>query len=701
MLQHANILQSSIHYLRIFFTQSKVQKRKLGLFSLCLLLISQSFANTNPLPAQQQTAQLRLVETKSKKINHAILLKAHAQVKANAIATSVTLTQTFKNNTADWVEGTYVFPLPENAAVDKMTMQIGEKKIVGKIREKKQAQQLYQAAVDNGQKAALLESHRDNLFTAKAGNIPPNSEITVILHYVQATHYQSGVFSLVIPTTYTPRYIVKNDLPDDNEQETATVNINEKLPNPVFTHNSNNQLSLDITVDAGHEITQINNPSHTLAPKLDETKQSAKLIADNLSMDRDFHLNWKIVKSDKPLALAFSEKTAQGYFTSLLFMPPQQKTNTYIPRETVLIIDTSGSMSGDAIRQAKAGALAALQYLRPEDKFNLIEFNDRYSKLFSDSQPATLDNISLAKTFIQTLDADGGTEMYQPLEAALNGFEDNNYLRQIVFLTDGAVSNETDLFQLIHKKLGKSRLFTVAIGAAPNAFFMKQAATFGRGSETSISEISEVSEKINALFSQLQHPALTDIEVNVDKSLLAERYPNPIADLYLGAPVVAHIKTDKEPKNGAITITGSHSTEGKKIAWQHQVNITESHHNEQGALAKLWARQKIDRLNHRAVISGESQAIDDEILKIGLDYQLVTKKTAFVAIEESISRDTLNNPLKNKTVANAMPAGNTMTFPTTATSSTLTALLGSLLLLIAIAIALVSHYRREYAYAAG
>ncbi len=695
MLPSIHFFQSRPSYLRLFLgnLHNPFKLKKLGLLSLCLLIIGQSFADTSTLPPQ--TAQLRLIENKNQTVSQALLLKANAKVEVNAIVTSVTMTQTFKNKSSDWVEGNYVFPLPEDAAVDTMTMQIGEKKIVGKIREKKQAKQLYQAAVNNGQKAALLESHRDNLFTAKAGNIPPNSEVTVILHYVQPTHFQSGVFSLVIPTTYTPRYIVKNTLPGDIEQANS-VDINDKLPDPVFTRNGNNHLNIEININAGHEIINIDNPSHNLKPTINENQQTAQLTADNLSMDKDFRLNWTITKSTKPLALAFSEKTPQGYFISVLFVPPQQKADTYLPRETVFIIDTSGSMSGDAIRQAKAGALAALKHLRSEDKFNLIEFDDQYSQLFTQSQFATTENIALAQTFIQGLDADGGTEMYEPLEAALKSPQTDNYLRQIVFLTDGAVSNETALFQLIHKKLDKSRLFTIAIGAAPNAFFMKQAAKFGRGSETSISDISEVSEKINTLFSQLQYPALTDIEVNVNSPLNAERYPNPIADLYLGVPVIAHIKTDTAPQNGDITITGNHAIKGKKVAWQQPINLVKTQHNKQASLAKLWARQKIENLNHQSVISGDSQSVDNEILKLGLDYQLVTKKTAFVAIEEKISRDTLNTPMKNKTIANHMPAGNTMNFPTTATSSTLTAILGGLLLFIATIAALVSRYRREY-----
>lgn len=668
----------------------------------CLSFVTVAHATAT----ENVSAQLRLQDSQSQKITQAVLLNASADINANAIATEVTLTQTFANRSANWVEGMYVFPLPENAAVDKMTMQIGDKKIIGKIREKKQAKALYKAAVNNGQKAALLDMSRDNLFTATAGNIPPQGEITVTLHYVQPTHYQDGAFSLTVPTTYTPRYIVKNTLVNEPEPAsnpaTKPAN-NNALPSQTFSRNSPNRLKVNVQIEAGRTITHFGSRSHNLPHTISQQGQTATVTADNIEMNKDLHLRWKIADSNEPLALAFSEKTTQGYFTSVLFMPPQsllaKPTNT-TARETVFIIDTSGSMSGDAIRQAKSGALAALRYLTPNDSFNLFEFNSQYSQLFPTAQLATAENIALAETFINGLDAGGGTEMYAPLAAALNTTANNERLRQIVFLTDGAVGNESQLFQLIQQNLGKSRLFTVGIGAAPNAYFMQQAATFGRGTNTNINQISEVSEKISTLFEQLQYPTLTDIEVTMPKSLVDEIYPTPIPDLYRGYPVVAHIKTKTAPKDGDIVIKGnSTNTDSSKTAWEYALNITtatENNSNPVGVLSKLWARKKINHLNHQAIIQGDDTAFDDELLTLGLDYQLLTKRTAFVAIEEKISRDTLNDPLQKKNIPNAMPAGNTMSFPTTATSSTLTALLGSLLLIIAVWLALVERYRRDF-----
>lgn len=666
------------------------------------------------------SGKLRLHSTSSQVGQDAVLLSADAEVTVNAVSAAVTLTQTFKNNTSDWMEGTYVFPLPENAAVDRMKMQIGDKVIIGKIRKKAQAKAIYKAAVANGQKAALLDQVRDNLFSAKVGNIPPDSEVRIELHYVQSTHYDNGVFSLRLPTTYTPRYIVTNDdamwsevdAEDNTEDDKASNEADNTthhaahhaahnaadnvayadtpLPKQHFTRKTEHPLKLSVHLDAGYRLTQLHSPTHTIQPQQSNDAQRAEITL-TATMDRDFVLNWQVDSGDKPLALAFSEQTQNGYFTSLLFVPPKQAAETVLPREIVFIIDTSGSMSGAAIRQAKAGALQALGALHAEDAFNIVEFNSDYSMLFSRSQAADAGNLATAKAFINGLQAGGGTEMAAPLQKVLTTPPMAEHFRQVVFLTDGSVSNEKALFRLIHRHLDKSRLFTVGIGSAPNHFFMRQAASFGRGTFTYIGNINEVSEKMNALFQQLQYPTLTDIQVGLPSAQAAEIYPNPIADLYLGQPVVAHIKTDSAPTNSDISISGQMQGQpwvntpkiSKRIKNTETTEITEATPPANSGLDKLWAREKINRLNTLNISSGDPHRHDAEIEKLGLAYQLVTAKTAFVAVEERISRDTTTTAMKTKAVPNQMPAGNSMSFPRTATSSTLTLILGIVCLWLA------------------
>lgn len=692
------------------------------LLAIALSLISSAFAaphrdNNNDSSNHIGSGQLRVRTSPSDVGRDAVLLSATADVSINAIAAGVTLTQTFANNSPDWVEGTYVFPLPENAAVDRMEMHIGDKKIVGKIRKKKQAKAIYQAAVKNGQKAALLDMSRDNLFTAKAGNIPPNSKITVMLHYVQPTQLQKNTFSLRLPTTYTPRYIVSNThtdthaeqptfTPESGEEDNEIANNtlpprsiikNEPLATQHFSHSVSHPLSVNITLDAGYPMTTINSPSHAILSQqgADKSRATIRFANGSAPMDKDFILNWDIAPQDSPLTLTFTEQTENGYFTSLMMIPPEQPSHNSQARETIFIIDTSGSMSGVAMRQAQAGALDALNYLRPNDSFNIVEFDNSYSMLFQRSQIANAQNIAAAKQFIHQLKADGGTEMAAPLEKVLREPALSEHLKQIVFLTDGSVNNEQGLFNLIHRHLGRARLFTVGIGSAPNSFFMRQSAAFGRGTFTYIGNLNDVSEKIKALFEQLQHPALTDITVALPNDMNAKIYPNPMPDLYRGQPVVAHIKTDIAPTPDSLSISGTSNNQPWVVSLSPNIDGKSN-----SGLDKLWAREKINQLNTLNITSGDRNRHDAEIEKLGLAYQLVTKKTSFVAVEEKIARDPLTTPMKQKNIANKMPAGNHMAFPTTATSSTLTAILGTITLLLALIIALsaaiIARYRREF-----
>lgn len=665
------------------------------------------------------TGQLRTYSREKnsvRQVKQATLLATDASINANAISTAVTLTQTFKNHSEQWVEGVYVFPLPENAAVDSMTLRVGEKTIIGKIRAKQQAKKIYRAAVNNGQKAALVEQSRDNLFTAKAGNIPPHSEVSITLHYVQPTAFHAGQFSLRLPTTYTPRYIVRNDDTDIDDKTDSTVEvstpISEKLPTAVFSRYRVNPINIRVQLDAGHSITLLDSPSHAIQKTLQAHHHSAEVTLQqkDVAMDKDFILTWSIAKSQQPLALAFSESYQNKHFTSLLFIPPtlsDKAKKSRLPRETVFIIDTSGSMSGAAMRQAKAGALAALDYLREGDAFNLVAFNSDYSLLFARSKAVSEKTLAQARHYIHQLSAGGGTNMRLPLSAILNQQPLAEHFRQVVFLTDGAVDNERTLFALIHEKLGKTRLFTIGIGAAPNSFFMRQAAKWGRGHFTYIGKIDEVGEKISALFKQLQFPQLTDIRIAFSQQSQADMYPSPLADLYLGEPIVAHIKTPQSLAQQEITVSGlMPSEQGQSVnRWfattTARQNTIENHPTDtqlaaNSGLAKLWAREKINHLKTLNITSGDFNRHNAEILQLGLDYQLVTSQTSFVAIEEKISRDTLNEPLHKQSIANQMPAGNSMSFPTTATSSTLSTLLGSLLVIISLVLALLSRYRREY-----
>jgi Ca-activated chloride channel family protein len=317
-----------------------------------------------------------------------------------------------------------------------------------------------------------------------------------------------------------------------------------------------------------------------------------------------------------------------------MMMPPQASAiNTQpLAREVIFVLDRSGSMAGRSFSQAKAALIPALKQLRPEDAFNLIAFSSDARQLFSESMPATDANIDNALEGISDLNAEGGTEMHYALSLALENQRPTEKVRQVVFITDGAVGNEAMLFDFIKNHLGQSRLFTVGIGSAPNSHFMTDAALLGKGTYTYIGNLSEVKREMTALFRRLESPLLTDIKIDFNGAPV-QTYPEHIADLYAGEPLVVLLKAKELDQD--IVVRGATGTNH----WTQKVRLKNGHAHE--GIARLYARRKVAAIERSlygladATSWRETQkAIKSEIIATGLQYQIVTKHTSLVAVEQ-------------------------------------------------------------------
>ncbi len=344
-----------------------------------------------------------------------------------------------------------------------------------------------------------------------------------------------------------------------------------------------NRLSLDIILDAGFPLLSLESPYHAISQQtLSDGRIRVQLQQDNTKADSDFVLQWQADPGAKPAAALFSQQgqthtpapslaqaegqAARDEYSLLMLMPPQSKEVAKpLPRELILVIDTSGSMGGDAIVQAKQTLLYALSSLKPEDSFNVVEFNSAVQTMAANSLPATAHNIGRAQQFIRALEANGGTEMAKALELALNNdFAAQNKvgtqgeikaLRQVIFMTDGAVGNEQALFELIKDRLGDNRLFTVGIGSAPNSHFMQRAAELGRGSFTYIGKMQEVEQKVVALLEKISAPRITDVSLRYPDGTVPDYWPAQIPDLYQGEPVLVSIK-QRSNAHKAVIVSG-------------------------------------------------------------------------------------------------------------------------------------------------
>jgi Ca-activated chloride channel family protein len=316
----------------------------------------------------------------------------------------------------------------------------------------------------------------------------------------------------------------------------------------------------------------------------------------------------------------------------LMAIPPKNEVfkRSDRPRELIFIIDSSGSMSGDSMRQAKDSLYNALERLKPTDRFNIIDFDSEFEPLFDSAMMASKFHLSEARGFIRKIDADGGTEMYNPIDFALKSrdSESKNYLRQIVFITDGQSSNEASIFNNVSYNIKNDRFFTIGIGSAPNSYLLTKLADFGRGAFTYIGSQQEVSQKMNRLFEKLESPALTDIQVNFPPEITSELAKDVIHDLYAGETITAAFKMNALPDSLEIT--------GKTIDGEFNKTITIDKISGTSGIDILWASRKIDRLTdifNNTFSSKATELAKKDVTEIALDYHLVSRFTSLVAVD--------------------------------------------------------------------
>jgi Ca-activated chloride channel homolog len=532
-----------------------------------------------------------------------------------------TVRQQFTNPAGDWAEALYVFPLPDNAAVDHLRMQVGDRVIEGVIQEREAAKASYEQARQQGRHAGLVEQERPNIFTTSVANIPPGADITVEIEYQQALRYDAGAFHLRFPMVVGRRYIPEPDAVPDAARITPPVQHPDAGPlNPV---------TLRVELDPGVPVTGVRSPHHAIqVTPLGDGRFDITLAEGPVPADRDFELVWEPVAGAAPAATLLTEAVDTDVFALLMVTPPGSAPLERLrtPREVVFVLDNSGSMFGASIEQAKAALKLALARLTPADTFNVIRFNHRLDSLYAGARPATPVNLAAAAHWVDAIRAEGGTEMLPALRQALDAGEHGGRLRQVIFLTDGAVGNESQLFDAIRERLGESRLFTIGIGSAPNSHFMREAARLGRGTFTYIGSPAEVQARMVALFRKLQAPALADVELELAGLPDVEIYPWPLPDLYLGEPLVVVLRGRTLPTHARLrgTLGGA--------PWQHEVVLRES---QPGAgLAVQWARAKIDALldaeRAGAAAAGDVRAA---IVELALHHHLVSADTSLVAVD--------------------------------------------------------------------
>jgi len=622
--------------------------RLVGLTLVIIFIFSASVPLRAEYSPKQPSINLEDVESgqllmrSGNKLSSAILLSTDIKIAVAGSSSRTIVSQRFINVSETWAEGVYVFPIGENAAVDTLKLRIGEKFIEGIIKEKFEAKVIYEEAKAEGKKASLIEQQKPNLFTNNIANIGPGEVVVVQIEFQSKLISKDGTWELRVPLVSAPRYDIsvieekiefgssgfsnKSINADYNENIDVKILDEKELFNPV---------EIFIDLNTGFDLNSVKSAFHKVnIDKLSNGHHKISLPGP-ISSDRDFVLRWTAKDKDTQTSL-FKETQGNQDHLLLTLNPPLTNKNKYSPnREIIFIQDISGSMGGEPLRQSKIGLEMAIKRLKPSDKFNIVLFNDRYSSYAENPVLATAKERDKAIRYVRRLNSYGGTEMYPALKYALKNFKsEKSVLKQLIFLTDGAVTQESKLFSLINRELQTARLFTIGIGSAPNSFFMSRAAELGRGSHIYIGDMDEISNRMTDLFGKIENPVITDLELILPKGFEAEVYPNPLPDLYAGDPLSIAIRGKNA--SGIAKVIGKIGNQ----KWVARVTLDQG--SDQIGIAKLWAREKISNLERNRISlspnASQKAHIDSELLQTALNYGLVSRLTSMVAVDITPSR---------------------------------------------------------------
>ena len=559
----------------------------------------------------------------------------HTDVKGEIIGyiATVHVLQQFHNPYDTKIEAKYVFPLPQNAAVNEFIMIIGERKIRGIIREKEEAEKIYQQARDQGYQASLLTQQRPNIFTQSVANIESGKQIDIDIKYFNTLAYVDGWYEFVFPMVVGPRFNPPGSTDGVGAVGRGQTGISGQSTEVQYlkpSERSGHDISLALNIDAGVAIEDLVCKSHVITNHTPQSHQRlVKLSPRDAIPNKDFVLRFKVAGSRTKSSLITHHDERGGFFTLMLYPPASLKTLKRAPMEMIFVLDCSGSMNGHPIETSKATIKRALKKLQSDDTFQVIRFSNNASQLGPQPVPATDENIRRAIKYVASLNGTGGTMMIEGIKAALDFQHDPSRLRLVTFLTDGYIGNEQEILTAIHQRLGAARIFSFGIGSSVNRYLLDRMAKIGKGAVAYIAEGENPVEIIDQYFERISHPALTDVHIDWSGLKVSEMYPARIPDLFVGRPIVI---TGRYQGSGAtaVKISGNVADQTQEITIPVDLDNPDSH----PGIASVWARKKIEVLASR-LPAGNNPDLPNLIKNTALEYSLMSNYTAFVAVDSS------------------------------------------------------------------
>ncbi|MGH9600861.1 MAG: VIT domain-containing protein [Terriglobales bacterium] len=626
-----------------------MQRTLITLVTLLVVLTAVALAGNPPITQ----GSLEILGKDGKSAGICPLKQTDVKAEISGFLARVNVTQEFWNPSREKIEAVYVFPLPQNAAVDDMTLQVGDRTVKGLIKRREEARNIYETARRGGQVAALLDQERPNIFTQSVANILPGERVLVTISYVELLKYEEGAYEFVFPMVVGPRYIPGNVAIGSKgggwSPDTDRVPDASRITPPVAPKGTRagHDISIQVELDAGVPIQEFRSTSHEIY--FDRTSPHSARV--NLRRERaipnkDFILRYDVsggrvedaVLVHKASAARPKDLRSGGFFTLILQPPDRIPESEITPKEIVFVLDTSGSMSGFPIEKAKEAMKLALEGMHSNDTFNLITFAGDTRILFSEPVPATPANLKRAQEFLAGQHGGGGTEMMKAIRAALDPSDSQEHLRVVCFMTDGYVGNDMEIIGEVQKH-PNARVFSFGIGSSVNRFLLDKMAEAGRGDVEYVALNDDGSAAARRFHERVRTPLLTDLEIEWNGIPVADVYPKRLPDLFSAKPVILTGRYGVASK-GNIRLRGKRAGEVFVRDIRLDLPGAEPEHD---VLATLWARQRIDHLmaqDWNGAQQGNMQKhLQEQVTDLGLQFRLMTQFTSFVAVEEMVVTD--------------------------------------------------------------
>ncbi|MEO0226004.1 MAG: VIT domain-containing protein [candidate division WOR-3 bacterium] len=558
------------------------------------------------------------------KVERFPLLKNDVKVNIAGVVAEIELTQVYKNDGRKTIEAVYVFPLGTKSAIHAMTMKIGKRIIEAEIEERMKAQKIYEQAKEKGKVASLLEKKRPNVFQMKVANIMPGDVIEVVVKYTEMLVPEKGIYEWVFPTVVGPRYTGESNPEDikgkDNWLVSPYLHEGEEVPY---------EFDININVNSGISLADVWVTSHKV--KINKTGNKAQIALaeeEKRRGNRDFVLRYNLEGNVINTGLLLYPDQDEKFFLLMLEPPDKININMVPPREYVFIVDVSGSMHGFPLEVSKALIKKIIIGLRSKDYFNILFFAGSSQVLSDRPLPATEENKRKAIEMLMAQSGGGGTEILDAFKRALALPKKKGLSRIIVTATDGYVSVEKGVFDLMRDNLDQANFFAFGIGTGVNRYLIEGIARIGKGEPFVVTDEKEAEQAAEKFISYIESPLLTDIKVTFEDFDAYEVEPIAMPDLFAERPLILFGKYKNA--SGEIKVVGR-TPRGDYVK---KIEVTAScEDNQNRALKYLWARERIARLADYGRVGVD---VKEEVTKLGLKYHLMTEYTSFVAVDKVV-----------------------------------------------------------------